>query len=449
MSRARDVAYDCVMAVSTEGAYANLLLPTLLDKAHMEARDAGFATELAYGVLRMRGLYDAIIGHASSRDPQDLDPELRVALWLGVHQALAMRVPAHAAVNETVTQVRSLAGEGPAKFANAVMRRVTERDAAAWFARVAPGDTRAAHATRHSHPEWVVAALEEALRAGGRASQVDAALEANNAPARVTLVARPGLIDQDDLVRQSHGEAGEYSPWSVILPGGRPGDVPAVADARAAVQDEGSQIAAGALAAARTVEPGERWLDMCAGPGGKAALLGAIAAQAGATLEALEVHPHRADLVRNSVRALPRGVVSVEVGDGTSFGETGAYDRILLDAPCTGLGALRRRPESRWRRSPEDLEDLVALQRGLLANAERLLAPGGILAYVTCSPVIEETTGVLASTSLTRLDTREAVAAVTQTTPRMWGAGPHVQLWTHEHGTDSMFIALLEAPREI
>ncbi|MDN4486683.1 transcription antitermination factor NusB [Demequina sp. SYSU T00039] len=446
MSRARDVAYDCVMAVSTEGAYANLLLPTLLERAGLDGRDAGFVTELAYGALRMRGLYDAIIAHAARRDPQDLDGELRVALWLGCHQALAMRVPAHAAVNETVDQVRRERGAGAAKLANAVMRRVTERGADAWLSVVAPGDTPASRAVRHSHPEWVVEELTRALVADGRAAETVALLEADNSPARVTLVARPGLVDRDALAHDAGGEAGEYSPWSVVMAGGRPGDLAAVADGTAAVQDEGSQIVAGALALAQPVEPGERWLDLCAGPGGKSALLGALAAEGAATLDAVELHPHRADLVRRSVRAVPEEVVTVHTADGTAWGESEAYDRIVLDAPCTGLGALRRRPEARWRRHPEDLEDLVGLQRRLLANAERLLAPGGLLAYITCSPVVAETREIVAGSSLRQLDAREAVAAVTGTPARFWGPGPHVQLWTHVHGTDSMFLALLEKP---
>ncbi|WP_062517189.1 RsmB/NOP family class I SAM-dependent RNA methyltransferase [Demequina gelatinilytica] len=446
MSRARDVAYDCVMAVSTEGAYANLLLPSLLEKAGLEGRDAGFTTELAYGALRMRGLYDAIIGKASGRDPRDLDPEVRVALWLGTHQAIAMRVPAHAAVNETVDQVRRERGAGAAKFANAIMRRVTERDAEGWLAAVAAGDSRAAVATRHSHPEWVVRELEEALAADGHGGEVTALLESDNSPARVTLVARPGLVDREELIQQAGGEAGEYSPYAVVLPGGRPGDLEAVADGTAAVQDEGSQVVAAALAYAQPVEPGERWLDLCSGPGGKAALLGALAADGAATLDAVELHPHRADLVRRSTRAVPEGVVTVHTGDGTTWGEDGTYDRIVLDAPCSGLGALRRRPESRWRRQPEDLAELVDLQKALLANAERLLAPGGLLAYITCSPVLAETRGIVAGTTLRQVDARDAVAAVTGTVPRVWGEGPHVQLWTHVHGTDAMFLALLEKP---
>ncbi|MFN3867365.1 MAG: transcription antitermination factor NusB, partial [Demequina sp.] len=243
MSGARDVAYRCVMAVTDDDAYANLVMPGLIDQARLDGRDAAFATELAYGALRMRGLYDAIIGKAAKREPESLDPEVRSALWIGAHQVLAMRVPAHAAVSETVDLVRRERGQGAAKFANAIMRRVTEKTADAWLALVAPGTSRAAKAVRHSHPEWVVAELERALAADGRAGQIDALLEADNTAARVTLAARPGLVERDELAVEAGGEPGRWSPWAVALPSGRPGDLPAIADGRAAVQDEGSQVA--------------------------------------------------------------------------------------------------------------------------------------------------------------------------------------------------------------
>lgn len=446
MSRARDVAFDCVWAVTGEDAYANLIMPKLITQAGLDGRDAAFATELAYGALRMRGLYDAIIEKAARRDPETLDNPVRAALWIGAHQALGMRVASHAAVSETVDQVRREAGHGAAKFANAVMRRITEKTADAWVALVAPGTSRSALATQHSHPKWIVEELETALAADGRPGEAADLLAAHNTPAQVTLVARPGLADRDELARAIDGEPGQLSPWAVTMASGRPGDVRGVTDGTVAVQDEGSQVVAGALAAVSEIQPGERWLDMCAGPGGKAALLGAIAAQHGATLDALELHPHREKLVRDSVRALPAGTVTTHVGDATSWGDEGGYQRIVLDAPCSGLGALRRRPESRWRRTPADVEDLSDLQRRLLAQAEKLLAPGGVLAYITCSPVLAETRDIVSDSQLEVLDARQAVAAVTGTKASAWGAGPHVQMWPHAHGTDSMFLALLKRP---
>jgi 16S rRNA (cytosine967-C5)-methyltransferase len=353
-----------------------------------------------------------------------------------------MRVPPHAAVSETVDLARRHGGPRVAPLVNAVMRRIVERKLDAWVALVAPSSSREDLAIRHSHPEWVVNALAEALAGDGRPEQLEQVLAADNAPAAVTLVARPGLADRAELP----GEPTRFSPWGATLSGGDPGAIPAVASGAAAVQDEGSQLVAGALVAFRDVEPGERWLDMCAGPGGKAALLGALAAQHGATLQANEVHEHRARLVRNAVRALPEAVVTVTTTDSREL-PPAAFDRILLDAPCTGLGALRRRPEARWRREPADVPILAELQSELLAAAAGAVKPGGLVAYVTCSPVLAETRDVIAGAhGLELVDARASIAQITGTARRSWGAGPHVQLWSHAHGTDAMYLAILQRP---
>ncbi|WP_062078852.1 RsmB/NOP family class I SAM-dependent RNA methyltransferase [Demequina globuliformis] len=452
--KARLTAFEVCLAVQTQDTYANLLLPAKMRERGLKGRDAAFATELTYGALRMRGRYDAIIAKAAKRPVDELDGEVVVALRLGVHQALGMRVPPHAAVSTTVELVRSARGKGAAGFANAVMRRVVEADLDVWLTRIAPGTSRESLATRHSHPAWVVGELEQALVRDGRPGQVEDLLVADNAPPSVTLVARPGLIERDDLTSQVDGSTPTVlSPWGVSLPAGDPGDVAAVSSGRAAVQDEGSQLAAAALIFAEAAlgadahTAGLRWLDMCAGPGGKAALLAAHAASRGEHLDAWELHPHRADLVTRALQAVDPEAWEVSTGDARARGEAGAFDRVLLDAPCTGLGALRRRPESRWRRTPSDLEDLVDLQVALINQAARLVSPGGVVAYVTCSPVIAETHAIVAASGLRRLDTRLALAAATDTTVESWGSGPHVQLWPHVHGTDAMFIQLLQTER--
>ena len=443
MDRAREAAFRCVRAVQADDAYANLALPGILAQLSLGGRDAAFATELAYGTLRMRGLYDAIIAKGANRAPETLDPAVRWCLWLGAHQVLGMRVPAHAAVSQTVSLARENAGERTAKFVNAVMRRISERTREEWIALVAPGAGRDALATRYSHPTWVVGQLQDALTADGRAGELEALLEADNTPAAVTLVARPGLIGRDELA--AAGEPTALSPWGVTLAGGDPSTIGAIGSGTAAVQDEGSQLVAGALVTAQEVEADERWLDMCAGPGGKAGLLGALAAQHGATLEARELHPHRADLVLAAVRAIPAGTVTVSVGDARDL--DGGFDRVLLDAPCTGLGALRRRPEARWRRGGDDLDELVTLQRQLLATAARVVRPGGLVAYITCSPVLAETRDVVAGArGLDTIDARPAMALLTNTDESDWGRGPHIQLWPHAHATDAMFLALFRRP---
>lgn len=419
----RSVAFHALRAVSEKDAYVNLILPAMLDEHHIEGRDAAFATELVHGTLRRQGTYDAVIDHVASKGIGGIDPPVLDALRLGAHQLLNMRVPAHAAVSETVDIVRREIGHKPVHFANALLRKIGQKDLDGWLTIVTEGlDGHEARAVRTSHPLWIVEALHAAL--GGHGAQIDKLLAADNLPPRVTLVARPGLSSPDQLP----GTPGKLSPYARILDeGGDPGEIAAVRDGRAGVQDEGSQLVAIALAEASVDGSDERWLDLCAGPGGKAALLGALAGQRGATLVANEMQEHRAELVRHGVRRLAN--VEVTVFDGREGPwEPGSFDRILVDAPCTGLGALRRRPESRWRRSPADLDGLVPLQEALLTHALELVRPGGVVAYATCSPHVRETMGV--------------VSAVTDGRDDVEVESTH-QWWPHIDGTDAMFCAVL------
>jgi len=422
----RLAAYDVLAAVRTQDAYANLLLPRLLADRGIGARDAAFTTELVGGTLRWQGSYDAVLDHLSTRP---LDDDVRDALRLGAHQMLRMRVPDHAAVASTVELVRQRVGHRPAGFANALMRRLTTRDFDGWLDAVdAPLEVR------WSHPPWVVDELRRAL---DRDDELVSLLAADNEPPRVTLVARPGLAERDDL-----GEPTRFSQFGARLGSGDPGALAAVSEGRAGVQDEGSQLVAVALADTGLEGSDERWLDLCAGPGGKAALLGALAAQRGARLLAVEKQPRRADLVRQSVGALAAGVVDVLTADATEpQWEAGGFDRVLLDAPCTGLGALRRRPEARWRRTAEDIPGLVQLQGALLDGAVRAVRPGGLVAYATCSPVLAETAEVVGDRSdVTLLDATEVLGQVPDCAGPLPGT---VQLWPHRHGTDAMFLALM------
>lgn len=419
----RSVAFHALRAVAERDAYVNLILPAMLDENHIEGRDAAFATELVHGTIRRQGTYDAIIDKVASKGIGSIDAPVLDALRLGAHQLLNMRVPAHAAVSETVDVVRREIGHKPVHFANALLRKIGQKDFDGWLTVVSEGlDGDAAKAVRTSHPQWIVTALREAL--GGHAAQIDKLLAADNVPPRVTLVARPGLCEPDQLP----GTPGKLSPYARILDeGGDPGEITQVRTGRAGVQDEGSQLVAIALADAQVTGSDARWLDLCAGPGGKAALLGAIAAERGAALVANEMQEHRAELVRHGVRQL--GNVEVTVFDGREGPwEPGSFDRVLVDAPCTGLGALRRRPESRWRRQESDLDGLVELQQALLTRALELVRPGGVVAYATCSPHLRETTGVVNAVMAGRDD---IVVESTQ------------QWWPHIDGTDAMFCALI------
>jgi 16S rRNA (cytosine967-C5)-methyltransferase len=462
---ARTAAFDVLREVDASDAYANLVLPPLLRERGITGRDAAFATELAYGTLRLRGRYDAILARCVSRPLDQLDPEVLDVLRLGAHQLLGMRVPAHAAVSETVALTRDRVGAGPAQMVNAVLRAVGRTTLDSWLDRLrdeAP-DRATALAETGSHPAWIVRSLREALHGNGRdPDEITDLLEADNTAPRVTLVARPGLVEPDHLTDGAPDDVrlapGRWAPTARTLTAGDPAALPAVADTRAGVQDEGSQLVTLALAAVAVDGRDERWLDLCAGPGGKAALLGALAADRGARLVANEVQPHRARLVRRGLRALPDGAVEeVRTSDGRDLGDTepGAYDRVLVDAPCTGLGALRRRPESRWRRTPADLGTLTGLQTQLLGAALDAVRPGGVVAYVTCSPHVAETRLVVDDVlrrrdDVVRLDARAEVrsvlvpeAEIDLGAPDGGAGGLDVQLWPHVHGTDAMHLTLL------
>lgn len=418
----RLVAFHALRAVAERDAYVNLVLPAMLTEHHITGRDAAFATELVHGTVRRQGTYDAVIDQVASKGIGSIDAPVLDALRLGAHQLLGMRVPPHAAVSTTVDVVRREIGHKPVHFANALLRSIGKRDLNEWLDVVtARLDDDEATAVRTSHPVWIVQAFRDALGPDG---DLAALLEADNAPPRVTLVARPGLSEPDELP----GEAGQLSPYARILAGGDPGEIAAVREGRAGVQDEGSQLVAIALADAGVDGQDERWLDLCAGPGGKAALLGALASQRGAMLVANELQPHRADLVRQAVLRLPNVEVTEHDGREGPWAEA-SFDRVLVDAPCTGLGALRRRPEARWRRTPDDLDTLVPLQRDLLTRALNLVRPGGVVVYATCSPHLAETRDVLA-----------AVPGADVESVR--------QLWPHIDGTDAMFFAVLRrSPR--
>ena len=439
----REAAFDVLRAVDERDAYANLVLPELLHDRGLDGRDAALATELVYGTLRGRGTYDAVLAANLDRAPEKLEPPVLDALRLGAHQLLGTRIPAHAAVSTTVDLARVRIGEGPGKLINAVLRRVSACDLDAWVEQIAPeASTEPVEwlALRHSHPAWIVRAMLDAL--GGDLDELGHALAANNVRPEVTLVARPGRAGVAELL-QAGARPGRWSPYAAILTEGDPAGLAAVRERRAGVQDEGSQLVTLALAAVPLTGPDTRWLDMCAGPGGKAALLGGLATQRGARLLAVERQPHRARLVENALRDDPGGH-RVLVADSTQplQGEQ-PFDRVLLDAPCTGLGALRRRPEARWRRQPSEVAGLRSLQVRLLRAAIDEVRPGGVVAYATCSPHVGETSTVVSDVlrsraDLDRVDARPYLPRV----PDL-GDGPDVQLWPHRHGTDAMYLALL------
>jgi len=440
----RDVAFELLSRIDNDDSYANLLLPVLLKRAGLEGRDAGFVQELAFGTIRNKLLYEKIIQQASSRDLSAIEPAALLVLLLGTHQLLDMRVPLHAAINETVNLAKAKASKGSVGFVNAVLRKVSANSKDAWIdlltAKLSELDVLS---TQYSHPVWIVNAFKAALASRKAESELEHLLESNNIPAKVSLVALPGLSTREELAAPEN--FGPASPLGVQITGS-PSNIEAVRSGHARVQDQGSQLMVLALLAAELKCRDTNWLDMCAGPGGKAALLAAYSKQRGVELVCNEVSTHRAELVRSALA--PLGEVLVTTEDGRDLGDQQTkYSRILLDAPCTGLGALRRRPESRWRRTTDDLVDLTKLQRELLESAWKALEPGGVLAYVTCSPHLSETTAQVAwaegrfKSDLELVNANEILNVVN---PEL-GLDESFrtsQLWPHTHGTDAMFLAL-------
>jgi 16S rRNA (cytosine967-C5)-methyltransferase len=363
-------------------------------------------------------------------------------------------------VATSVDLAKDVVGMRPSGFVNAVLRRVGTRDLDGWVAIITPDratDPVGYLAAAYSYPRWIVTAFADAL--GGDLAETEDTLRAGNARPQTTLVAIPGISDQAELTTASDGAAAAapapWSPYGAVLPGGDPGAIAAVAQGRAFVQDEASQLVALALAHAPAEpadQPSEPWLDLCAGPGGKAALLAGLADQAdlGSHLIGSDLRPHRAGLTGEHLRRLPSAAAIAADGRVGAW-RPGTFARVLADVPCSGLGALRRRPEARWRKSPEDVEGLVPLQRDLLNAAIDSARPGGVVGYVTCTPHQAETEGVVADVlaardDVTVLDAPAILAdALGRPVPGVsrGPGGQYVQLWPHRHGTDALFLALL------
>ena len=445
---ARSAAYDLLYEVGAGEAYANLVMPQIITHYELTGRDAAFATELGFGTLRLRGLLDAVLSRCADRTLSRIEPPVLDVLRMGAYQLLAMRVPSHAAVATSVELSRRVTRNNASGLVNAILRKVAVHEREEWE-RIITEDVEpvAALAAQFSHPAWQIRALGDAL--GDRSDELPQLLQINNTAPDVTLVARPGACTVQDLLRAAPAEVGRWSPYAVRMQGVVPGSLSDVVTGRAAVQDEGSQIVALALAFAPLEGEDANWLDLCAGPGGKAGLMAGLVAERGGILDAVEPQEHRADLVRKTLRGVP-GRHRVHVADGTEF--EGSFDRVLADVPCTGLGVLRRRPESRWRREPVDVSSLAPLQRAILRNAIECTRPGGVIAYSTCSPHIAETelviSDVVADGKVDVLDARAITLAIPGFLNRddfdeITDPGPYLRLWPHRHDTDGMFLALL------
>lgn len=469
---ARSAALRVLLKVDTEEAYANLELAKTLRSAELSGPDAAFCTELVGGTLRGRGFYDRVISSLANRTVDDIDSVTLNILRLAAHQLLALQTPPHAVANESVELQRRFGKQSATGFVNALARKMAVNDRPTWLEILNRDalDPDERLAIEFAHPAWIIRALRDALGAEDHSDELKNLLDADNAPPKVNLAilhdreTRPASLTEprsdSKTALQSAQNAGAQviasgpSPLGLLLEKGNPGSLTGVQSRTIPyiyrVQDQGSQLAALALIGSKPLSEGELWLDLCAGPGGKTAVLADFAKLKSASLRAIEPSQARAQLVRNAVAGVSDNV-EVAIADGTTAEafSADAYDRILVDAPCSGLGALRRRPEARWRKEPSDLPNLTALQFKLLTQAMNHVKRGGMVCYVTCSPHLAETRAIVdralkAHQNFVEIDVVRVLDSVAREPLNLSRQHKSAQLWPHRNGTDAMFISLMQ-----
>lgn len=429
--------------VQRAGAYADLALHGALATSPLPAGDRAFAMDLVYGTLRWRNRIDFLLRHVLDRDLERLEPLVASALRLGAYQiACAERVPSRAAVDESVRCLRAAGLERATGLANAVLRRLAAEHAD--IALPALADDPVGHLTfTLSLPEWIA---ERWLAAFGPEEAAALARASNEAPP-LTVRANPQRVRPAALLEELRARFPEAAPCRHARGGlrlgrrGNPALDPAFRAGRFTVQDEASQLVAALVGAA----PGERVLDACAAPGGKASALAERVGERGRVV-ALDRHARRLDLLRRDARRLGLQNLDVHCRDAAQpLLDLGVFDRALVDAPCSGLGTLRRNPDARWRVQPRDPERLARAQGALLRAAAAVVGPGGALVYSTCTLLPEENEEVvesfLADTPEFRLAPPEALPDDVR---GVLGSDGTLRCLPHRHDTDGFFAARLE-----
>lgn len=443
---ARGVALDVLLRVEQEGAYSNLLLNASLQKAGLSREDAGLATELVYGTISRQLTLDYILGGLVSKGLNKLEPWVRNLLRLSLYQIVYLdRIPPHAAVSEAVNLAKRRGHQGISGMVNGVLRSALR----AGTLPVIPPDLDAAKriSIRHSHPLWMV--QRWIRRYGETVTEVICA--ANNEPPSVSVRVNTTMYSRDRLLEEMRAQGldaapSEVSPYGIVVRGG--GNLALTSwyrDGLLSVQDESSMLVAEMLAP----EPGMQVLDSCAAPGGKTTHMAELMQDRG-SIAANDLHPHKAKLVADQAERLGLASVQAVSGDAlelASVYEPGTFDRILLDAPCTGLGVIRRKPDLKWRKTPEDVDAIAGLQRELLETVSGLLKPGGTLVYSTCTIESEENEDAVAD-FLSRHPEFSVDTENSEVWQRIGGAvisaGGGLQILPQHFGSDGFFIVKLK-----
>jgi 16S rRNA (cytosine967-C5)-methyltransferase len=423
---AREVALEVIRRVTDEGAYSNRVLPRALARSGLDERDRALATELAYGTIRHAPGLDDAIGARAARPVARMTPGARAALRLGAYQVLHTRIPAHAAVGETV----GIVVPRERGFVNAILRRLAKEPPPPPAGR----DDRAI-SLRTGMAAWAVAELRTLVPP----EEVEPAAAGFGERAPLTLRVNTCRSTVEEVLL-SLGEAGLeprtglVHPGCVLLRGGDPTSLPGWNEGRFAVQDQASAFVVDTLAP----EEGHRVLDVCAAPGGKTAFIACRVGVAGRVV-AGDLRPERIPPIGALLERLGLGA-HLLVHDGARPSVRGPFDRVLVDAPCTGIGSARRRPELLWRARRDELSRLARLQVAIAAATADLLGPGGRLVYSVCTFPRAETDAACDAILRHRPD------LVPIETPGPAGAAPELRhrLWPHRHGTDGMFVAAFE-----
>ncbi len=437
---AREVALKIIGEVNEGGAYANIALARELGRRPLQDQDRRFVTELVYGTVKAGATLDWLLGHYSSRPLSKVPPVIRNILRMGAYQIFFLsRVPVSAACNQAVELAKKYGHAGTAKFVNAVLRSAGREPEKAVYPDAGKEPARYL-ALKYFHPEWLAARW--LARLGFDACE--ALLAADNETPPLSLRTNTLRISRDDLLARLAAEGVVCTPSSWAPEGIVCREYPALASLASLreglfqVQDESSMLVAHVVGP----RPGEVVIDACGAPGGKSTHLAALMGDNGRVLST-DLYEHKLKLTAENASRLGLKIIATKVCDATKLDTAyaGQADRVLVDAPCSGLGVLRRKPDSRWRKSEGMLRDLPALQAAILASAARCVKPGGVVVYSTCTTEPEENDEVVRAFLANNPDFVLADAGALLPVPR---AGKTVQLWPHADGVDGFFIARLE-----
>lgn len=443
---ARDIALDVLNRVEEHKSYSNLELRGVLDRAQLSAADTGLVTELVYGTIQRKLTLDHVLSHFVGN--KKLQTWVRNLLRLSLYQIRFLdRIPERAAVHEAVEMAKRRGHQGIASMVNGVLRNVL-RQPDVWE-RLPKGDRATQIAVEHSHPEWLV---RQWLAVYGEATTI-AICEANNRHPHSSIRVNSLKTSASELLdklaaEETTARQSALSPQAILVEGGHAAGSRLFREGYFTIQDESSMLVAPALAA----KPGMRVLDACAAPGGKTTHIAELMENRG-HIVACDLHPHKRDLIAQTAKRLGISIIEPITSDALDLPDRGlgTFDRILLDAPCSGFGVIRRKPDLKWNKTPEDVRAIAQLQYELLKALAPMLAADGVLVYSTCTIEPEENQKIVQRfvkehpefvlDETLAHDLPEAARAHVDET------GACVQILPHHFESDGFFIARLKRKR--